>query len=438
MHRPFYRTASPFHRIMPSSPHNLPNALMSFTPKRRHAFTLVELLVVIAIIGVMVGLLLPAVQAAREAARRMSCGNNLKQLGLGLHNYHAAYNKLPMQMGGTRRPDGPGQVNAPGDNGLLLSFLVGLTPFIEQQALWEQISNPYQNPNNRVFSAMGPQPNRGIPNANQFYAPFMTEINTLRCPSDPGFGLPAQGRTNYAGCLGDAIWRTNIGPINWNATQGQWVENQALALRTRESCRGVFVPRMFTGLRDILDGTANTIAMGEILTDIGDNDIRTTPFRARNQEGILRQPSGCKTEIDPARPRFWDPAGPPDVTTDDNRRGYKWACGLPTYTGFNTILPPNREVCLIGANVAAAGVVPPSSNHQGGAHLLMADGAVKFITDSIESGDADSPTGETIFIGAAVGNSVAPAIPGAPSRFGIWGALGTRANKEILNGDKLP
>ena len=101
-----------------------------------NGFTLVELLVVIAIIGVMVGLLLPAVQAAREAARRMSCGNNFKQIGLALHNYHAAYNRLPTNCGGTtefgaanpRCWDGSAVTNRSA-----LSALVGLTPFMEQQ-----------------------------------------------------------------------------------------------------------------------------------------------------------------------------------------------------------------------------------------------------------------------------------------------------------------
>src|SRR6056297_164274 len=126
----------------------------------RRAFTLVELLVVIAIIGVLVGLLLPAVQAAREAARRMSCSNNFKQIGLAMHNYHAAYNQLPMHGTGTK-------VRAPAnnnwwsqynnENSWQLSALVGITPFMEQQALWEQISNPFDaNQDGTVdYPAMG-------------------------------------------------------------------------------------------------------------------------------------------------------------------------------------------------------------------------------------------------------------------------------------------
>ncbi|EMI19571.1 protein containing DUF1559 [Rhodopirellula maiorica SM1] len=114
-------------------------------PLHRAGFTLVELLVVIAIIGVLVGLLLPAVQAAREAARRMSCSNNFKQLGLAIHNYHSAYNQLPLQMGGSAQVSGfaadarrPGTATIPkGNNRFWLSALVGLTPFLN--------SNPFGN-----------------------------------------------------------------------------------------------------------------------------------------------------------------------------------------------------------------------------------------------------------------------------------------------------
>ena len=146
----------------------------------QRGFTLVELLVVIAIIGVLVGLLLPAVQAAREAARRMSCSNNFKQMGLALHNYHSAYKNLPVHGTGTDSPDGgpalPQGTNNGTDNwwtgyndanAWRLSCLVAMTPFIEQQALWEQISNPNttdaNNPDTplvppNVWQPMGPAP----------------------------------------------------------------------------------------------------------------------------------------------------------------------------------------------------------------------------------------------------------------------------------------
>ena len=118
--------------------------------KLNRGFTLVELLVVIAIIGILVGLLLPAVQAAREAARRMSCSNNFKQIGLALHNYHSAYKQIPRHGGGTlpwTGADAPGSWFRPSDfgNRFRLSSLVAMTPFIEQQALWEKIANRNQD-----------------------------------------------------------------------------------------------------------------------------------------------------------------------------------------------------------------------------------------------------------------------------------------------------
>ena len=114
---------------------------MSRRKQPRPAFTLVELLVVIAIIGVLVGLLLPAVQAAREAARRMSCSNNFKQIGLAVHNYHSAYSQLPKQKSGTGL--GPGTTffyqGSDFANQGQLSWLVAILPFIEQQAMWEEV-----------------------------------------------------------------------------------------------------------------------------------------------------------------------------------------------------------------------------------------------------------------------------------------------------------
>jgi prepilin-type N-terminal cleavage/methylation domain-containing protein/prepilin-type processing-associated H-X9-DG protein len=397
-------------------------------------FTLVELLVVIAIIGVLVGLLLPAVQAAREAARRMSCSNNFKQIGLGLHNYHSAYKQLPMLMGGTDNfTDTNHAVPATSSDDMQLSIFVGLTPFIEQQALWDQISNRFDADGNGattadVYNPMGPVPNMTLANhtTNGTYTPWMTTIPTLRCPSDPGEGLPAQGRTNYAASTGDSIHQSNVGLLNYNAADGKYVPSSARAQRARESLRGFFVPRKDMKFRDVLDGLANTIACAEIATDLGDRAIMTTA-NIDKELAVYDNPSVCSTEVDPNRPRFWSPTAPLD-TNSQRGRGYKWAMGYPFWSQVTTITPPNREICM-RTGINSPGIVPPSSRHQGGAHILMGDGAVIFITDSIEAGNGNA---QTIYVNYNGASSVAPSVAGIASRYGLWGALGTRASKETV------
>jgi prepilin-type N-terminal cleavage/methylation domain-containing protein/prepilin-type processing-associated H-X9-DG protein len=397
---------------------------------RRKGFTLVELLVVIAIIGILVGLLLPAVQAAREAARRMSCSNNLKQIGLGFHNYHSAYKKLPVERGGTYRFGNNIQARTPvpiggtygGNNFHNLSALVPLTPFVEQQALWEKISNPFpvQEPASAqglFFNAMGPQVAMNLAQHGQFqYDPWLTNVPTFRCPSDPGEGLPAQGRTNYGVNLGDSIQFQNNGGRNQTGRVAP-----TRFRRMRKTTRGMFVPREFTRFRDVLDGLANTIMGAELNTDLGDNHITT---RVAQRGGILGNPSLCGDQRDPNRPQFWDPATDFASNNDEVQRGYKWANGMAVNTGITTILPPNREVCSNGNNTFTIGIYGASSRHTGGAHVLMGDGAVIFMTDSVESGDST--------IGNVVWNGSGARAPGMPSPYGLWGALGTRANKEKI------
>lgn len=385
--------------------------------KSQSGFTLVELLVVIAIIGVLVGLLLPAVQAAREAARRMSCSNNFKQIGLGLHNYHSAYDRLPKQSGGTYLlAGGVGNANE-------LSWLVGLTPFIEQQAMWESISNPYAfnrdlTPRNPPFPAMGPR----VWDAN--YLPWLTQIPTLRCPSDPT--LPTSTNvayTNYTACLGDTTSEIHYGGINGDGTEN--TSNNPWNLgRIKRFDRGMFWNKSFHGFRDVLDGLANTIAAGETAVGSGNGEI--TGHMATDAAHRSKSPNSyaSSTWIDASRPQFWVTTGTPalwGLTNAYQRRSASWSDGRPYYTGFNTVRPPNSYVVGRGENNDC--IVPPSSRHQGGVHVLMGDGAVKFITDSIESGNqSEIPYSEQW------NNQL-----GKESPYGVWGALGTRASKETIS-----
>lgn len=406
---------------------------------RSRGFTLVELLVVIAIIGIMVGLLLPAVQAAREAARRMSCSNNFKQLGLAMHNYHSAYKRLPKHGTGTWVDFAPNAAIPRNDsNSGSLCMTVGLLPYMEQQALWQQISNPLDwNKDGTVdFPAMGPHAQIGGLRVN--YSPWYVEIPTFRCPSDPGVGLPAAGRLNYGPCIGDSAGETMLNPICWNRTSNPdepcfaspfaTVEHRAI-LQARYG-RGFFTFRTQRRFRDCLDGLSNTIAMAEITTDLGDNDKRTRINRTRDRAEVFNNVKICEDlgHVDVERPGFWCdgfdcpvPTGPGVMNgiNSTQNRGMQWANAYPVITSVTTNLPPNSEAC-VAEFVEFSGALPASSRHPGGVHIMLGDGSVNFVTDSIEAGDARAPL----------------VTSGRPSPYGLWGGLGTRANSEQVSLDQ--
>ncbi|MCO8122297.1 DUF1559 domain-containing protein [Stieleria sp. TO1_6] len=402
-----------------------------------NGFTLVELLVVIAIIGILVGLLLPAVQAAREAARRMSCSNNFKQLGLALQNYHSTYKQNPINAGGTGLGVGKGGwwEGCTTTNHEELSVLVGLTPFMEQQGLWQQISNggvatvasptgPAPTPSG-AWSPMGPNPRADRGDMSDQFIPWSTEIPMLRCPSDPGVGRPGRGRTNYAACLGDSfnqIWDNGPKEGNLAPAPDDWRPSVFAG-----TDRGYFSKRKVTKFRDILDGLSNTIAMAEIVSDLGDRDKRSAISVENGAWLVETNPMLCVdgNQIDPEEPQFWCDGGanctnPPQISSNANHsRGMNWAWAAFPCTSVNTIRPPNSETCMNGwfDNV---GSLPASSRHQGGAHILMGDGAVIFMTDSVEAGDQHAHV-------IAHDNR-----PGKKSPYGLWGSLGSRNGKETI------
>ncbi|TWT74240.1 DUF1559 domain-containing protein [Allorhodopirellula solitaria] len=379
---------------------------------RSSGFTLVELLVVIAIIGVLVGLLLPAVQAAREAARRMSCSNNFKQLGLALHNYHSTYDQLPQQGGGTGEPTS----SALTTNRDRLSAMVGLTPFFEQQAVWQQISNPYQGSDGTLWPAMGPAA------YHAGYEPWRTQIQTLLCPSDiaPN-GQVAFGQLNYGFSFGDSFWncnnaRNNAGnPVNI----GQH--------------RGMFKDRFVTRFRDCLDGLSNSIMMGEIQRSSGNRELAGDVLVRNGSGNTMRdQPRAEILEFarDPERPLFYRPdvTLAVDTSSAKNRfRGSNWAQGEPMMSGMGETFPPNSANAVRGGGDAngLGGVFSAGSRHQGGCHVLMGDGSVQFITESVDTGNTNTgPIGTT-----------APTAPpaGSASNYGVWGAAGSISGRETVS-----
>ncbi|MEM7475507.1 MAG: DUF1559 domain-containing protein [Planctomycetota bacterium] len=371
---------------------------------RRKGFTLVELLVVIAIIGILVGLLLPAVQAAREAARRMQCSNNLKQLALAALNYESAHRRFPARQAGSGAIAGQ-----PGPNGqrLRMSGFVQLLPFLEQTPLYNLIQGQHRNRNpwNNWFRTNG------------------GKLSFLSCPSDPGWSRTRDpnnrwwdGNVCYAFCAGDAYARSAW----WeDSERGDY---QVSYRKPRIRSRGIFGRHNYLKMGAITDGTSNTLAFSE----------RRIPT-ALDGRGMVYWTAGapatyipltCRTEW--AGSRYFNVA---NRFNRDTQAGYRWADGAAFFHAFTTILPPNTAVCLLGnsdnwrdtGGHYGPGIWTPSSEHTGGVQTANADGSVHFISNSIDSGNL---------------SVVAPAEEATgPSPFGVWGALGTKSGEEVNSYD---
>ncbi|QDV36139.1 DUF1559 domain-containing protein [Tautonia plasticadhaerens] len=344
------------------------------TRTTRRGFTLIELLVVIAIIGVLIALLLPAVQAAREAARRAQCTNNLKQIGLALHNYHQAVGSFPMAIT-TAYSDLGVQTNWGTWGSLSL-----LLPYLEQKPLYDAINFDWN-----CWQGRGNLENQ---------TPYLTRVNAFVCPSD---GLTGQDNTNnYFGSVGTTATVTS----NAEST-------------------GIFARSRTYGIHSVRDGTSNTVAFSEAL-------VSTTPGSPRQEKWRdAPAPSGASpgaayylldaTQQRAALLQDWEACnGYFMSTTEINRgqRGYRWGLSNLGESLFQTLVPPNSNQypwnsCRLdcgGCGALHSGYYSATSNHPGGVNVALTDGSVRFLKSTIA--------------------------------MEVWWALGTRAKGEVVSADQ--
>lgn len=323
------------HRI----PRRHPGQCRQATGGVQSAFTLVELLVVIAIIGVLVGLLLPAVQAAREAARRMSCSNNQKQVGLSLQNYHATFKRFP----------GIGH-----DSSSAYSVLAQLLPYAEQADLQDLID--FSSP---IYS--GSYFARSIHPNNEKAAG--TQVPMFRCPSDP-----QDDRFTEFDCDGDAgqYYRgTNVVTCTGSGRDDSW--------DLRQKTDGLFYYGSQTRFRDILDGTSNTVVFSETLLGNGLTSS-TPPVQDHEMVAWIGHSFNTNPDVEALT------QGP--VWSWYGYRGYSWILGKAYASTFSTYLPPNPkhpDVTQLSYGWFAA-----RSHHSGGVNVSLADGSVRFVTESVD------------------------------------------------------
>ncbi len=311
---------------------------MSFQTRRRaHGFTLIELLVVIAIIAILIALLLPAVQQAREAARRVQCKNNLKQLGLALHNYESSHSILPL-----------GRVGYP----KVFSAHAQLLPYLDGANLYSLID-------------FNTAPNFGTPSTpmSQNEMAARTVIPGYLCPSDAG-------RVNGS----------DFGPLNYPATMGSGINRLASGGVDSSSIKtgdGVMYSGSAVKFRDITDGLSNTAAFSESTLGPGGNPSSPSGSAPQKADSEVLELSGATATT--AATCVAGSGG-----TWSGLRGAKWLNGHFGDTLYNHYYNPNARQFDCGNGSHNYGLTAARSRHVGGVHVGLCDGSVRFVSENID------------------------------------------------------